>query len=128
VRNADNRFVRLSAKANEGLNLFCDGKLVVTQARKTTNGINGAGTNFRYCVLLYGTRHFLMSEEMALQGSFCRCLSACPRSLFHMSLTKFTKKTSRTQMHSPASLPAAQDRCADERRWTWQARYRIGIK
>ena len=48
VQNADNRMVRVSVVAVEGLNLYCDGKLVVAQAKDFSNNISGAGTSTRY--------------------------------------------------------------------------------
>ena len=48
VQNADNRMVRVSVVSVEGLNLYCDGKLVVAQAKETSNNISGAGANTRY--------------------------------------------------------------------------------
>ena len=40
--------VRVSVLAVEGLNLYCDGKLVVAQAKDNSNSISGSGTSTRY--------------------------------------------------------------------------------
>jgi hypothetical protein len=48
VQNANNRMVRVAVVAVEGLNLYCDGKLVVAQAKDNSNSISGSGTNTRY--------------------------------------------------------------------------------
>jgi hypothetical protein len=47
VRNADNRMVRVSAKATEGLNLFCDGKLIVAQSREFSHYWGRSSGKFR---------------------------------------------------------------------------------
>ena len=47
VQTADNRMVRVSVTATEGLNLFCDGKIVAAQSRESTHGITGGGTGVR---------------------------------------------------------------------------------
>jgi hypothetical protein len=50
VQTADNRMVRVSVTATEGLNLFCDGKIVAAQSRESTHGITGGGTGVRHYV------------------------------------------------------------------------------
>ena len=50
VRTADNRMVRVSVTATEGLNLFCDGKIVAAQSRESTHSISAGGTGVRHYV------------------------------------------------------------------------------
>ena len=48
VQSAGNRLVRVGIQATEGLNLYCDGKLVSAQFRANTNSIDGTGAAVAY--------------------------------------------------------------------------------